>query len=177
MEDKLTETARRRLEEMYALQADAIRDRLTHRVGREAADDIVGRAFTRLAEKLTDEPAKDAPALLGLIVSGLLKNYYRDQAALREREMLVGGLPEIAALTDDGRRASRGITYEDHDFAQGFDAAVRDLDDVERDAFILTELRGLSDIEAAGVLGTSRPTVQRRREAARHNIREELIAA
>jgi RNA polymerase sigma factor (sigma-70 family) len=51
------------------------------------------------------------------------------------------------------------------------------LDAQARDAFILTELRGLTEREAADVLDTSQPTVHRRAEAARNYIREELIAA
>ncbi len=55
--------------------------------------------------------------------------------------------------------------------------SLRQLDAEARDAFILTELRGLTEREAAGVLDMSQPTVHRRAEAARNYIREELIAA
>ena len=55
--------------------------------------------------------------------------------------------------------------------------SLRVLGQEERDAFILTELRGLTEREAADVLDSSQPTVHRRAEAARNYIRRELIAA
>lgn len=55
--------------------------------------------------------------------------------------------------------------------------SLRVLGQDERDAFILTELRGLTEREAADVLDSSQPTVHRRAEAARNYIRRELIAA
>ncbi|MDE2101492.1 MAG: hypothetical protein KGL39_29875 [Patescibacteria group bacterium] len=55
--------------------------------------------------------------------------------------------------------------------------SLRVLGQDERDAFILTELRGLTEREAANVLDSSQPTVHRRAEAARNYIRRELIAA
>lgn len=59
-------------------------------------------------------------------------------------------------------------------FRADFDRAVRQLPEDERSAFALTELRGLTVREAAGVLGESRSTIQRRCEAARTYLREEL---
>jgi len=46
----------------------------------------------------------------------------------------------------------------------------------ERDAWILTELRGLTVREAADVLGTSFKTIHRRAEAARNYMQKELAA-
>lgn len=54
------------------------------------------------------------------------------------------------------------------------DRAVRDLDPATRDAYIVTELRGLSSREAEPVLGVSHVTANARRAAATAEIRKEL---
>lgn len=61
-------------------------------------------------------------------------------------------------------------------FPAAFDNSVRELDESERDVLILTDLRGLTDREAADVLGTSRMTIHRRRDRARQILREEIAA-
>lgn len=68
------------------------------------------------------------------------------------------------------------LTQEQAQFPATFDASVRGLEDSEFDAFVLTDLRGLSNREAADVLGTSHTTITRRRESARLALREEIAA-
>jgi RNA polymerase sigma factor (sigma-70 family) len=157
------------------LQADALRGSLARKVGRENAEDIVGKAFTRLAEKLEDTPVKDGPALLGSIVSGLLIDHYRAMDFRRANETPVGLQTEL----DDELREQRGVptfTVDTYEFQKDFDSAIRGLDPDDRDAFIVTELRGLPVREAADVLATSKDTVHRRAEAARTIIRQEVTA-
>ena len=122
-------------------------------------------------ERLEDEPVKDAPALLGVIVNGMVQDYFRSTGS-RRREEPAGLAHDLAELAD-----SRPLTYETHTFGTRFDSAVRELDPDDRDAYILTELRGLPEREAADVLGTSQPTVHRRAEAARTFVRKELTVA
>jgi RNA polymerase sigma factor (sigma-70 family) len=76
----------------------------------------------------------------------------------------------------DSLGGASALTFEDAEFRYDFDLAVRGLPENERDAFIVTELRGLSEREAADVLDTSQPTVHRRAEAARNQLREEIAA-
>lgn len=47
-----------------------------------------------------------------------------------------------------------------------------DVEYLDRNAFILTELRGLSTYEAADVLGIDQSTVSRRADRARRHIKE-----
>jgi RNA polymerase sigma factor (sigma-70 family) len=54
------------------------------------------------------------------------------------------------------------------------DMALHTMPDDARDAYILTELRGLTERDAAEMLGVSQPTIHRRAEAARNFIREEI---
>lgn len=52
--------------------------------------------------------------------------------------------------------------------------SLRTLSQEERDAFILTELRGLPVRDAALVIGTSKDTVHRRAEVARNFVKGAL---
>lgn len=77
---------------------------------------------------------------------------------------------------DVAARASRvpPITNEHALFASDFDRAFRNLPRALAEAWALTELRGLTEREAASELGTSQKTVNRRCEAARNLLKESL---
>ena len=49
---------------------------------------------------------------------------------------------------------------------------LRDVEFLDRNAFILTELRGLSTYEAADILGIDQSTVSRRADRARRHLKE-----
>ena len=49
---------------------------------------------------------------------------------------------------------------------------LREVDFLDRSAFILTELRGLTTYEASDVLGIDQSTVSRRADRARRHIKE-----
>lgn len=173
-EAKLTDEVRAQLDDLYRYQADALRSSLARRVGTTNAEDIVSRAFVKLSEKLAQEPGKNGSDLLGLIVSGLEKNYYRDQST---RLDIPVGLQDDLDRAANTQHIQPGLTFERQQFQQNLDLAVRDLPADEREVFILTELRGLTERDAADVLDISQPTVHRRAEAARTTVRKELIAA
>lgn len=78
------------------------------------------------------------------------------------------------ALGDDALALGRPLTIEAVDFQHDFDRALRALPAPERDAFILTQLRGLTVRDAADELDVSYRTVARRAESARTLIREEI---
>lgn len=65
-------------------------------------------------------------------------------------------------------------TPEDVRFQDDFDSAVRSLTPKQRDAYILTDLRGLSTVEAADVLGIGQPAVSKRVSRARESIVTQL---
>lgn len=66
------------------------------------------------------------------------------------------------------------MSIDDQLFASGLYDTLTDLDDDERNAWILCELRGLPYREAAALLGVTHPTAITRRERAANSIREEL---
>jgi RNA polymerase sigma factor (sigma-70 family) len=81
---------------------------------------------------------------------------------------------ELAAGREHELALVQAYTAEREEFTEAFDGALRALPEDERDAFILTDLRGLTSREAAGVLDTSHMTIHRRAESARLTVREEI---
>lgn len=122
----------------------------------------MSQAFARMADVGSADNA-----LLNRIVDGLLIDAYRRRNL--SREFPVGLLHELDGLANGSYEIP-----EEPSFPDEFDEAVRGLGDPERDAFILTELRGLTVRETADVLDSSKSTVARRAEAATHSIREEI---
>jgi RNA polymerase sigma factor (sigma-70 family) len=112
--------------------------------------------------------------MLNAIVDGLRKNEHRDRD---RRPRPAGSREDLAELVELGLATYQALPIRLASFSDDFDRAVRGLDGPERDAFILTDLRGLTVREAADVLDVSFKTVARRTDSARADIREELIAA
>ena len=146
-----------------------LRDFYARRLGEQDADDFVQESLTRL---LGRTGVVNPRALLFRIANGLLVDEYRR----RERA------PEIVsweALIGDGAQLDhlpefQTYDFDDATFAAVHDRAVRAFDPATRDAYIVTDLRGLSPREAEPMLGTSHTTVNARRESARADIRKEL---
>lgn len=127
------------------------------RVPRHDVEDIVDEAFARL--KHTDA----RPGQLWQTALYVTQEWGRAQAkqlSAAEQVSILSGtaIPpiETAILRLD------------------FDRAFRQLPREQQEAFALTELRGLTERETASVLGVSQKTINRRCEAARHYLREEL---
>lgn len=129
-------------------------------------------AVASALERLIEEGSDDADRFEKLVYNeahSLRTKTLRD----RRREAPIGLLPDLAELEEE--RLSTGASMgRSSFFPDAFDTALRGLPDDEREAFIVTELRGLPTREAADVLGTSHMTVHRRAESARLYIREEL---
>ena len=162
--DTMNPTTGRQLEALYRREADRLIATLSRKLGRESAEDIVSRAFIRLADKLEQGTGSADAKLLQSIIDGLVKNHWRDTAS---REIPVGTAEDVWA-------SGHPETIEDVEFRHDFDLALRHLPEQEREAFILTELRGLTVREAASLLGVHWSTVHRRAEAARTSIAKEL---
>jgi DNA-directed RNA polymerase specialized sigma24 family protein len=123
------------------------------------------------AESVSRIIAGSDPEHLGLVVNGLAIDEYRR----RGREIPAGLARDLDDLLEyDQLPRVMPFTADTDEFRTGFDLALRDVPDDERDAYILTDLRGLTTREASGVLDTSHVTVHRRAEAARTFIREGL---
>lgn len=131
--------------------------------------------------------AEGDPASLEALVHMEALNLRRDTLRRYARELPVGQGPELhdrlhpkdapyrpSTAGELHLTAPRALTIEGAEFHAGFDRAVRALPELERDAYILTELRGLTVREAAAVLGVGKSSVDRLRQAALTSIREEI---
>lgn len=129
--------------------------RRKHRLIPADAEDIASEAFTRMVDEGGDDPA----------------------VLYRKAQSLAVDLWRRGYSTDEGLTTHNtpSVTFEQAaelrvDLIRALDALPAD----ERQAFALTELRGLTEREAASLLGVSQKTVNRRAEKARLTLREEL---
>ena len=137
--------------------------------------DVVSQAFLRLSDQLErGKSMNDLRLRVWAMAHGLAANLRRDMA--RRSEDAVGLLSDLERIEEENLAQGRSLDFDTQKFRDGFDAAVRSLPKRDRDAFILTDLRGLGQAEAASVLGVSQQTISRRRESALTFIREELLA-
>lgn len=164
-------------EELYLTQFD----RLARRAGRNVGDtiegeDIVARAFVDLWELILQGFNGDLAARLNQRIQSRCADYWK-----KHRSKLGGLQPQLVRLeTEEDERELPVLwtnalpTPETLRFTQSFDAAIRELPEDERGAFILTELRGLTVREAATVAHVPKTTLARHAEAARNLLREEI---
>jgi DNA-directed RNA polymerase specialized sigma24 family protein len=129
-----------------------------------SAEDVAAEAVSRLV-------AGSSPDYLGLIVNGLALDEY-DR---RKRFIPYGDMTRDHGLLDiDQLPHVQYLTPAAASFRRGFDTGVRALPSADRDAFLLTDVRGLTEREAAHILGTSQPTVHRLRDTARLFLKETI---
>lgn len=133
-------------------------------------EDVVDDVFLRLWDMLLDGVVPESPEeWLREKVAHRARNQRRAEVTRWRRETPVG------LMYDEEYDRYPPLDLDTLEFRRDFDAAVRALPEPERDAFILTELRGLSARAASGYLGTSPDTAERRAGAAHTLIRKELI--
>ncbi len=137
-----------------------------------------------LRKKLGDAEAEDATALVFVRLAAAYDAGRDPNVGLVVNEVVYDTAREMSQrpiTVEPARWAGEHVlhlvvpdTQDRYDFREAFDGALRALPGDEQEAFILTELRGLSSREAEGVLGTSYRTIHRRAENARLTVRKEL---
>lgn len=145
------------IEELWLQERPRFERQLRRTMSRADAQDVMDESFARL--KGDDVH----PGQLWLTVQNVVREHSR--AADRQRD-----LQEQAGLLNGRAIPTIETAILRADFVRAFRALPRP----EAEAFALVELRGLTQIEAADVLGVSQPTVHRRCEAARTHLRKEL---
>lgn len=150
---------------LYDERHDALVRQAERIVGADA-EDVVHEAFVRIARAVEDsgKTSEDAAAMLNMTVRNLALNHLRD---LREEPM---ELTTITGMID----SPRPLTAERGMFVTDFNEALRALPEDQAQAFILTEIRGLSQREAGEILEVSAMAINRRAEAARRTLAREL---
>jgi RNA polymerase sigma factor (sigma-70 family) len=169
LEGELTQNVQAALAGVFKDSYDQVVSHFARRLDNDTAQDAAALVFAKLASAV-EQGNTDPVRLLPLIVNEVAWKGARDAA--RRREEPAGLAADIAELLELG--IARPLTYAEHRFTADFDTAIRALEDETRDAFILTELRGLTTREAGDVLDTSHTTVRRRAEAARLTVRREI---
>lgn len=153
----MTRERQRLLEHLWLRRAPALRRELTRTVGAVAAEEIVAEAITRLAR--LDDLGSEPERVFATTARNLaINHWHREQAR-----------PDGTSLEGLGE-AGFGPSFLPHrhaTLAGDLYDALYELPAVQREAFILTELRGLTVREAAAHLGVSKTTVADRAEAAR----------
>jgi RNA polymerase sigma factor (sigma-70 family) len=157
---------------MPELNIGALFERATRQAQRvlgdiHSSEDVAAEAVTRLIA------GKD-PDYLGIIVHGLAVDEYRRRGREVPSGNLGGSDDRRGLLDTDHLPHVQYLTPEADRFRRGFDAGVRALPDAEREAFLLTAVRGLTVREAEDVLGTPKSEVHRRAETARTFLKESL---
>lgn len=144
-------------EELWLQERPRLEAHLRRRLSLADAQDVADESFARL--KGTNASPGQLWQTAWNVEQELLRAERRQQHLKDQADILNGrAIPtiETAILRAD------------------FDRAFRRLPRRQQEAFALVELRGLSEKEAAGVLGVPKSTVNWRCEAARAFLREEL---
>lgn len=134
-------------------------------LSRDEHEDIVQDALIELVRAKPVAPK----ALLGTIIDRRAANLIRAKTKRRRVEIPGGDTTDLSILSDN-----HGFTIEGAIFATDFDRALRGLPEDERAAFILYELRGLTNYETALHLGVLPSTVASRVDRAKTLLRKEL---
>jgi RNA polymerase sigma factor (sigma-70 family) len=159
------------IDELYRARYDETVEALTRIMKNRAdAEEATAEAFTVIARMGT--PPRDAEALLWTVA----QRRAFDTLRRRDREMLVSpsNLLDIEASEHGYGRWDGIADIPETEARVALTQAMSALDDIDRDAWALTELRGLTTYEAAEVLGVYQPTASRRAERARLTLKENL---
>lgn len=168
------------LEAAYIEHYERIRKYLCAQLSDKAtADDLAVEAFILLGRKLEEGVTiYHAGAYLTTLADGLLRNEVQRLArSVPSKDMTPGAVDDEE--TNYGPmtpvwHAGTTLTLEDIEFQVDHDRAVRALDSDPRNAYILTELRGLTVREASEVLDVGKSTADRWAAEARARIRTDL---
>ena len=135
----------------------------------EDAEDVLQDSLIELVRVDERKGVYNPEAFLAHVLDWRALNKMRAKGKRAQVEIPGGDTTDLSILSDN-----RGMTIEGAIFAADFDRAIRRLPDEARDAFILYELRGLTQFEAALLLGILPTTVVGRVEAAKAELRKEL---
>lgn len=150
---------------LYDERHDALVRTAQRFVGSDA-EDVVHEAFMRIARAVeAGATTTDADNMLTQTVKNLALNHIRDTG--REEAM------EPHRVIDRIERP-RAVSAESGLWTSTFNETLEAMADGPRAAFILVELRGLSQREAADLLDVNQATISRHYEAARRTLAREL---
>jgi RNA polymerase sigma-70 factor (ECF subfamily) len=153
-------------ERLYEQYFERVAAYLLARTDRDSAAEAVARTFEIAWRRLPDVPAEPLPWLLG-VARRVLADQRRAQG---RRNALIEHVAETAIETSDDHAevlAARELVL----------AAIKDLTPFQQEALLLIAWDGVSEREAAAVLGCSRGAVALRLYRARKQLRAALDRA
>lgn len=142
--------------------------RKRHKVPADSREDIVQDALIELTRTVERGGVAEPAALLRTIIDRRAIDFLRKLGTRRDVEVPVGD------TTVDEWAIPATVTAEAVLFTASFDAALRDLPNEQREAFILTDLRGMTAREAADFLSIPKSTLADRVATARATLRKEV---
>ena len=155
-----------RFERLYEQHFERVAAYLLARTDRDSAAEALARTFEIAWRRLPDVPVEPLPWLLG-VARRVLADQRRAQG---RRDALIERIAETAMETSDDHAealAARELVL----------AALEDLTPFQQEALLLIAWDGLSEREAAAVLGCSRGAVALRLHRARKQLRAALERA
>jgi RNA polymerase sigma factor (sigma-70 family) len=161
-----SESDEQRFERLYEQHFERVTAYLLARTDRDSAAEAVARTFEIAWRRLPDVPVEPLPWLLG-VARRVLADQRRAQG---RRNALIEHIAEAAVETSDDHAealAARELVL----------AAIKDLTPFQQEALLLIAWDGLSEREAAAVLGCSRGAVALRLHRARKQLRAALDRA
>jgi RNA polymerase sigma-70 factor (ECF subfamily) len=151
----LLDRAVRRLHQLCATLLHRDYPRLTYPPTNLQSDEILGAVVERLLKALREARPKDVRQFLGL-ASQHLRWELNDLARRLDEQPRAVELSE--GLAPDLPSSASGLSREGRRMIEAIDA----LPDDEREAFDLVRVQGMSQVEAAELLGVAPKTVKRR---------------
>jgi RNA polymerase sigma factor (sigma-70 family) len=161
-----SESDEQSFERLYGQHFERVAAYLLARTDRDSSAEAVARTFEIAWRRLTDVPVEPLPWLLG-VARRVLADQRRAQG---RRNALIERITETALETSDDHAealATRELVL----------GAIEDLTPFQQEALLLIAWDGLSEREAAAVLGCSRGAVALRLHRARKQLRSALDRA
>ena len=149
-------------EGLWARHAADVYGYAARRVGRQMADDVVSEVFVVAWRNRTERPERDLPWLYG-VARRVVSTQYRS-----------AGRQSALEAKADADPTARRRHEEDPDVSVWVSEAIGKLDELDREALLLTAWEGLTPAEAAVVVGMSASAFRMRLSRARRRLRVEL---
>ena len=151
----------------FKSNAKLLRNYLFYKFGNEEqANDIAQEAFIKLWEKCSDVPHEKAKSFLYTVANNATLNQIKHQK-------VVLNYSKISSI-NDSTNLSPEFLYEEEEFKNKLEKAIRNLTEGQRIAFLLNRIEGKKYAEIAEMLNISIKAVEKRIHGALVSLRIEI---
>ncbi len=153
--------------EFFRSHAKALRNYLYFKFGdRDQADDMTQEAFVKLWEKCSDVPLERAKSFLYTVANNASLN------KIAHQKVVLSHAKSHAPASSTN--LSPEFLVEEEQFRQRLEAAIANLTEGQRTAFLLNRIEGKKYHEIADMLGISVKAVEKRIHGALLSLRENM---